>query len=669
MKRRLALILLFVCTAILLINGPWSASYAQDDSTPPASIFAEAINPDANVRNAPTIEADRLGAIQPGQQYPIHGRRFEWMLIAYDPSPNGWAWVHSSVVTITGDINTLPEIDPASLPPTRATPTAISTTASPAAVTQTSLPTFTPLPQTPTLALTPTPFTLADLETGRLEDPGAELARRVAAIETAYLGQPVTLIYDGTPIRLDPATVGFTVDQIALWETVSAGLDEDFRIVGVPLVASYNPDMLLAFLQEIAAHHDTPPMPAFDNTQLTFRDGEPGRRLDIEAAQPLIAAALFNPDPASRSVDLPLIPTNEASATLAGLEEGLVTYFNSRGIPYRGPNMAWSVYVVDLETGAAAGVNANVLHSAASTAKIGVIASYFRSIYQPPAADMRFRLAAAVICSSNSDANQIMAAAGNGDPLAGIRYVSDTFCRARATNTLIDHPFWIGTAGEAGVPANYYDSASSATCPDANPDTAVSTVIDTGAYTTAADMGLMLDGIYQCAARGAGLAATFPGEITQDECTQMIELLRGTHFQQLTELGIPAGVDMAHKVGYGGDAVGDAGIVFSPGGDYALVIYLWDPALDNDTYELSQWFIFGEISRLVYNYFNRDAPLLALNTPSNARYGGAACVLPRDPVQIDLNNIEAGRFDTGGIPLGTACYDWPNCRPFDNWGG
>ncbi|MBZ0308429.1 MAG: hypothetical protein K8I82_20355, partial [Anaerolineae bacterium] len=49
-------------------------------------------------------------------------------------------------------------------------------------------------------------------------------------------------------------------------------------------------------------------------------------------------------------------------------------------------------------------------------------------------------------------------------------------------------------------------------------------------------------------------------------------------------------------------------------------------------------------------------------------FGGAACVMPTTSEEISLNDIDAGRFDANGNPLPSACYDYPNCRPFDNWG-
>jgi hypothetical protein len=76
--------------------------------------------------------------------------------------------------------------------------------------------------------------------------------------------------------------------------------------------------------------------------------------------------------------------------------------------------------------------------------------------------------------------------------------------------------------------------------------------------------------------------------------------------------------------------------------------------------------LFGEVSRIVYNYFNMDTPLLTQRFPPNA-FGGAACVLPTDSATVNLNDVNSSRFDGDGNPLPTACYDWPTCREFIGW--
>ena len=264
-QRGIWLVLIAANLLILFVALPtaWSSPTRQSAPTPTstATVFAEALNPDANIRNQPSINGDRIGTIQPGESYPVRGYNFEWLLIEFPASPNGYAWVHQSVVSLIGDRTGLPQIDPAALPSTRP-------------------PTNTPIENAAAITTTPT-----------IELP-----------------------------------------QVTLTPTAT--------------------------------------IPGLDFTTL---------------------------------------------------QREILTYLASRGIVYNGPNSVVSIYVQDLETGAAMGIQENVLQNAVSTAKIGVIANYFRYIFQPPNQDMEFRLAATVICSSNANANVLMESTDPVDPLNGIR--------------------------------------------------------------------------------------------------------------------------------------------------------------------------------------------------------------------------------------------------------
>lgn len=626
-------------------------------------VYIEAINPNANVREYPTIESEVIGHIQPGEHYWVRGKRFEWLLIEFSLSPTGLAWVHRGVVTVTGDLNLIPEVDPA-LIALLITPSPAPTLEESLTPTQTQPPLPSPTPTAPRVtftppAITPTPLSLATFETASLGEPNAEQERRLNALEAIYIHQPIMLWYDANLILLEPATIGFSLDRDATLATFD--LSQPFHIATTPIEATLSLELLQAYLEDLSTRYIPPvPMLPFDNGALTFGAIEPIWVLDVATAETRIIEALYSPT--NRNVELPLVPV----PNMEGLQRAILNYLASRGIAYRSPNSVISIYIRDLTTGAAMGIQEHVPHSGNSTVKVGVIANYFRFAPALPNTEMRYRLSAAVICSSNADANSLMTVISGGT--LGIHSVNDTFCKAGAVDTRVDRFFWIGAAGTGGVPANYYQSAGSPTCPATNPDTSVQTQLDPLLQTTAADMGHLLDQIYQCAVRGAGLAEVFPIEITQTECQWMIELLKGTRFYHMAELGVPQGVIIAHKVGYGGETAGDVGIVFSAAGPFAFAIYIWDDQLDNfDNYALGRWNAMGEVVRIAYNFFNHDNPMLAPNIPANP-YGGAACVLPTNWETLDLNNINAGRFDSQGLPLPSACYDWPLCRAFDNWG-
>lgn len=657
MKHWVLLVMSITALGVMMVAS-WGTTTAQTNT-----VYAEAINPNANVREQPTIEGLLLGQIQPGERYVVRGKRFEWLLIEYPLSPINLAWVHQGVVSIIGDLALVPEIDPA-LIDLLITPSPAPTLAETLPPTSTQPPAASPTPTMPRVtftppAATPTPLRLADFETTAFSEPAAESERRLDALEAVYIKQAVVLWYGSNPIILDPTSIGFGLDR----EATRAALDlaQPFQINAAPLATNLSSDLLRAYLEDLNARYTAvvPALP-FDNGSLTFGEGEPVWVLDIDASEARIIEALNSST--NRVVDLPLVQV----PNMEGLERAVLNYLASRGISYRSPNSVVSVYIRDLTTGAEMGIQEHVPHSANSTAKVGVIANTFRYTNAVPNTETTYRMAAAVICSSNADANLLMSSISGGN--FGIQSVNDTLCRAGAVDTRVDRYFWIGAAGEGGVPANYYDSAGSPTCSASNSDTSVQTQLDPLLQTTAADMGHLLDQIYQCAVQNQGLVDVFPSEITQTECQWMIELLEGTRFYHMAELGVPSGVTIAHKVGYGGETAGDVGIVFSPAGAFAYAVYIWDDQLDNfDNYALGRWNAMGEVVRVAYNFFNRDAPMLAPNIPANP-YGGAACVLPNDWTALDLNNINAGRFDSQGVPLASACYDWPQCRAFDNWG-
>lgn len=80
--------------------------------TPAGPVMAEAADPEigSNVRAGPDINAERLGVIFPGTQYPVTGvaAGTSWLRIRYPDSPNGIAWVFRDVVILNGDLDEVP---------------------------------------------------------------------------------------------------------------------------------------------------------------------------------------------------------------------------------------------------------------------------------------------------------------------------------------------------------------------------------------------------------------------------------------------------------------------------------------------------------------------------------------------------------------------------------
>ncbi len=72
-------------------------------------VTAEAIQ-QANVRAATDVNADMLGQITAGTRYPVVGRSqfYPWLLLGDPATGQALGWVFQDLVTVQGDINTLP---------------------------------------------------------------------------------------------------------------------------------------------------------------------------------------------------------------------------------------------------------------------------------------------------------------------------------------------------------------------------------------------------------------------------------------------------------------------------------------------------------------------------------------------------------------------------------
>ena len=128
--------------------------------------------------------------------------------------------------------------------------------------------------------------------------------------------------------------------------------------------------------------------------------------------------------------------------------------------------------------------------------------------------------------------------------------------------------------------------------------------------TTPSDVGMLLEDMYQCAETGGGaLVAVFPGKISQKICQQMIEILVQDKLGALFQAGVPDGTRIAHKHGwtpayFQGPTinVSDAAIVYSPGGNYIIVVFIYHPV--EIIWDTMSNPLFAQLSQAVYNYFN-----------------------------------------------------------------
>ena len=89
----------------------------------------------------------------------------------------------------------------------------------------------------------------------------------------------------------------------------------------------------------------------------------------------------------------------------------------------------------------------------------------------------------------------------------------------------------------------------------------------------------------------------------------MIEILVQDKLGALLQAGVPEGTRIAHKHGWITnsatgviDNVSDAAIVYSPGGNYILVVFTYHPV--QIVWDTTANPLFAQLSQAVYNYFN-----------------------------------------------------------------
>jgi len=423
---------------------------------------------------------------------------------------------------------------------------------------------------------------------------------------------PVEIHYGIDIIHLNPSTVGFELDlESMLAAAVLARSQQSFWVdfwnflwgrnippAEIPLRASYSETRLRAFLaDEIAARYDQPPSPAKPAVgTINFQPGTQGTALEVDRSVLLIENALHSTT--QRVVELPLERTQPPRPSFQNLEVLL-----KQTVDLSGFDGLVGLYLLDLQTaqeihfiyrqGEDLAIVPDVAITAASIIKIPIMVSVFRRIGENPDSETVNLLEEMIEKSGNDPADWVMERVIHKTraPLE----VTDDMKSLGLEDTFLAGEFYQGAPLLASIKT------------PANQRADVNTDPDIYNQTTPSDIGMLLEDIYQCSQTGGGaLAAVFPNEISQDECRTMLDYLTKNYLPSLISAGVPEGTRVAHKHGwvtYFGImyTLGDAAIVYTPGGNYVLVVFLnhpeqllWDPASK----------LVEDLSQAVYNYYN-----------------------------------------------------------------
>lgn len=452
----------------------------------------------------------------------------------------------------------------------------------------------------------PAGMTIAGVPVGGV-DPQTAAQRLLQVYNT-----PVEIQYAGAVIHMDPAMAGFQIDT----ESMLAAADQqrtrssfwggywDFLwnrqtvTTDVPLINSISQERLIAYLKsEISPRYDQPAVPAQPIPgQDSFIPGTPGQELDVNRAAALIEDALHSPS--NRAVALTFERTSAGRPPLKNLEVLIKQIIDLT--PFDG---VVGVYMLDLQNGTELhfGYNQNqdipvepdIAFTASSTIKIPILVSVYKNLGENLDADTQALILEMITKSENPASDALMERITSAQ---GPLTISADMKTLGLENTFIGGYFYDGAPllGVFHTPSNQRAD--------------VSTTPDVYNQTTPSDMGTLLADLYQCSQNGGGaLVAAFPGKMGQTGCQQIIDYLKRDRIGVLLEAGIPEGTQIAHKHGWiSGPSgiiqnVSDAGIIYSPGGNYVLAVYVYHPV--QAVWEPVSAMI-AKISRAVYNYFN-----------------------------------------------------------------
>lgn len=438
-------------------------------------------------------------------------------------------------------------------------------------------------------------------------------AERVLQVYTS----PIEARFGDAVIHINPSVVGFELDMdsmIAAADLERTGgafwlgfwnylWSRDPEPVEIPLSATLDQDRLTAYLQnEIAPRYDEPPTPAQPIPGGTsFTPGSPGRVLDIPGAVRLIEDTLRSPS--NRTVVLTFTQSSAARPTMENLAILLRQIVTTSGF-----DGVLGFYMLDLQNGQEIhfaldqgqeiSVQPDVTFTASSTIKIPILISYYIKNGSAPIDDQTVFLINEMVTKSDNNASDAMM--NRIDPLTGPLIITQNMRTIGLQDTFLAGFFAPGSPllQRFTTPSN------------ARPD--VFTDPDLYNQTTPLDMGMLLADLYQCSTTGGGaLIAAFPDKITPQICEEIITVLSRDKIGVLIEAGVPEGTQIAHKHGWitSNDGVirnfSDAGIIYSPGGNFILSIYAYHPGqivFDNANA------LFADLGGAVYNFYNLSSP-------------------------------------------------------------
>lgn len=528
--------------AACAIFGIFAASTTFAQNT---GVLAEAIN-SANLRAGTSTDTEIVGTIQIGTRYPVVGRSalYPWVLLGDIVSFDPIGWVFVDLVTVTGDLSVVPvtEINVA------AQPTPLPATFTPTPTLDPALPTFTPAPVTQPTATTS--FAVYGDVSGEINlryGPGADYPR----LGGAFAGDRLEIVGYHTTLA---------------WVLVT--------YPSAPNGAAWVSRDVLDIKGDYTA---TRPI-----TQTDF------------SSQPTLTPTLAIQQQSSIPRDGTPVPVSAAFAAL-----GSVMWDNVLAAGFDPTTSKFAaMYLLNLETGEEITFGNQYAFSGTSINKVAVLTGVFSVLDSAPEYQTAVDILNTVICSENTATNSLLARAGGGDMYRGAERATQVLNAIGLQRTFITAPYEIPgrEMPQPTSPVRY--PKTSADQIKAQPDVTNQMTVD--------EMGYLLSSLYQCAYLEAGPLLEVETGLQPQECRKILYVMSNNTVDAFAKAGVPEGIQVAHKHGWTAETHGNAAIVFSPGGDYVLVMMMYQPV----------WLVFeqslplvAETSRLMHNFLNADTPL------------------------------------------------------------
>lgn len=457
----------------------------------------------------------------------------------------------------------------------------------------------------------PTGLTIAGVDVGGLSKEQAS-----EVLINQFLEAPVVIYHGQERFEMAPSRAKFQLDlSTMLSQADFERAQQDFwagfwgflwgrpvEVSPVSIIATHDREALRDVLLDIGALMDRPSQPPQPVPQsFSFQYGESGLKTDVEASFADVEVALYRPT--SREAHLVVRPDAIKRPEQNLLVRLLVNNLQDFEQLHRGVG---SLFIMDLQTGREITFNPTVPMSGMDILKVPIVLELYRVLDQPPTLTQRQYISDTLTTAQdNTAANQLLGIiSGQNDPYIGAQMVTDSMQKLGLQNTFMTLPYDAeprpGIVARRDTPANTAGN--------------VLTLPTPYIQTTVEDIGTLLSLIYYCAEdMGGSFTAVFGDAITTDECRTILAFMIENSIGSLIEEGVPPTVPVAHRQGWLADTHGDAGIVFSPGGDYVIVQFLYKPNWLE--WEVSSPLL-ANLSRATYNFYNFDQPYLG-NSPAN----------------------------------------------------